>query len=346
MAGELEHIRPTRPSQTNLAARTKNIIWCDAAGNDHSIKAVYWSPSNNANDLKLIWLRDHIQRTLVMDNSGYVLMKYKPKTTKTVSSVGIFTDNSGDNGKYVFIFNDSGVLIAKDNDEIQIANTTKYNYTGYLRTITIDPSITLTQGHTYWIAYYFQNCQEHADTYFQNENGHYKRLGFSNSNASVLPDGNVFDVSSYELNDLADYMLSHGNAGDLFKGIQHQGQAIFEKENINDTYYGSITAINDYTITLDQLTAVPVNNIFLLVNSHYRGNYKICKCTGHNSATDYTELATQETAIGYNGTGYICTKINDGSSVINLSSAQTETNKLHYLEINGVEVQADERGIE
>lgn len=55
MAGELEHIRPTHPSQTNIAARTKGIIWCDSNGVAHTITAVYWSPTNNVNDRKLIW---------------------------------------------------------------------------------------------------------------------------------------------------------------------------------------------------------------------------------------------------------------------------------------------------
>lgn len=55
MAGELEHIRPTHPSQTNIATRTKGIIWCDSNGVAHTITAVYWSPTNNVNDRKLIW---------------------------------------------------------------------------------------------------------------------------------------------------------------------------------------------------------------------------------------------------------------------------------------------------
>lgn len=55
MSGELEHIIPTHPSETIPARRTRNIIWSDGNGNDHSIKAVYWSPTNDPNDLKLIW---------------------------------------------------------------------------------------------------------------------------------------------------------------------------------------------------------------------------------------------------------------------------------------------------
>lgn len=59
MAGELEHIRPTDPSYGNLASRTRNINFVDANGVLRSITHVYWSPTNDPNDRKLIWQRDH-----------------------------------------------------------------------------------------------------------------------------------------------------------------------------------------------------------------------------------------------------------------------------------------------
>ncbi len=56
MAGELTHIIPTHPSDPNYrASKTTGIIWCDANGVAHTITAVYWSPTNNVNDRKLIW---------------------------------------------------------------------------------------------------------------------------------------------------------------------------------------------------------------------------------------------------------------------------------------------------
>lgn len=56
MAGELTHIIPTHPSDPNYrASKTKGIAWCDANGVAHTIIAVYWSPTNNVNDRKLIW---------------------------------------------------------------------------------------------------------------------------------------------------------------------------------------------------------------------------------------------------------------------------------------------------
>jgi len=56
MAGELTHIIPTLPSDPNYrASKTRGITWCDANGVAHTITAVYWSPTNNVNDRKLIW---------------------------------------------------------------------------------------------------------------------------------------------------------------------------------------------------------------------------------------------------------------------------------------------------
>lgn len=56
MAGELTHIIPTHPSDPNYrASKTRGITWCDANGVAHTITAVYWSPTNNVNDRKLIW---------------------------------------------------------------------------------------------------------------------------------------------------------------------------------------------------------------------------------------------------------------------------------------------------
>lgn len=59
MAGELEHIRPTSPGEGYPASRTRNINFVDSNGVLHSISHVYWSPTNNSNDVKLIWQRDH-----------------------------------------------------------------------------------------------------------------------------------------------------------------------------------------------------------------------------------------------------------------------------------------------
>ena len=56
MAGELTHIIPTHPSDPAYKARqTRQIVYVDPNGTQHNIIAVYWSPTNNVNDRKLIW---------------------------------------------------------------------------------------------------------------------------------------------------------------------------------------------------------------------------------------------------------------------------------------------------
>lgn len=178
MAGELEHIRPTHPSQTNLAARTRNIIWCDAAGNAHSIKAVYWSPSNNANDLKLIWLRDHAQRTLVAGDK-LVAIQYKPESDIYVQTIEIFTTSSqGNNDKArVKILHESGLYIAAFNADNGPDSATEYQLAGYKRYVN-NQNVLLKGGKTYYIVYQHDNESPGEDTfwpaYFDGENGVYK----------------------------------------------------------------------------------------------------------------------------------------------------------------------------
>lgn len=56
MAGELTHIIPTHPSDPAYKTRqTRQIVYVDPNGTQHNIIAVYWSPTNNVNDRKLIW---------------------------------------------------------------------------------------------------------------------------------------------------------------------------------------------------------------------------------------------------------------------------------------------------
>ena len=56
MAGELTHIIPTHPSDPAYkASQTRQIVYVDPNGTQHNIIAVYWSPTNNVNDRKLIW---------------------------------------------------------------------------------------------------------------------------------------------------------------------------------------------------------------------------------------------------------------------------------------------------
>ena len=186
MAGELEHIRPTHPSQTNLAARTRNIIWCDAAGNAHSIKAVYWSPSNNANDLKLIWLRDHAQRTLVAGDKCVAIEIDLVNATENlvINSLEIFTSqhstSTTSTSARIHIYYANGIEIAQIIGDGEDTQTEIYSLTGYPRYVN-GLNITLYKGYKYYIAYNDATISSYYPAYFQNENGNYKEFNSVNS---------------------------------------------------------------------------------------------------------------------------------------------------------------------
>lgn len=96
MAGELEHIRPTDPTYGNLASRTRNINFVDANGVLRSITHVYWSPTNNPNDVKLIWQRDHSpagdEYRDVFNVSQKILLKYTA-SSKLITSLKLWSNN-------------------------------------------------------------------------------------------------------------------------------------------------------------------------------------------------------------------------------------------------------------
>ena len=78
MAGEWNHIIPTHPSDTSYRARqTRQILYVDPNGIQHSIKAVYWSPTSNSNDVKLIWLRDSTVLKVLVAGDTSVAIQYK-----------------------------------------------------------------------------------------------------------------------------------------------------------------------------------------------------------------------------------------------------------------------------
>ena len=223
MAGELEHIRPTHPSQTNLAARTKNIIWCDAAGNNHSIKAVYWSPSNNADDLKLIWLRDHAQRTLLAGDKC-VAIEYIPTVNTTINSIEIYTtSNQGDNNNArVKIMHESGIFIGALNSDNGPDAATEYSLQGYKRYVN-NVGVSVIGGNRYYIVYNHDDANPGQNTfwpaYFQNENGNYKE--YYNITDSVT----VVDISDA------------GRCGGVITDYDTQKATIFALDTNQSFYY-------------------------------------------------------------------------------------------------------------
>lgn len=62
-AGDLENILMTAPDSTMHSSRVRNIYWRDHNNVNRSVKYVYWCPDGVT--AKLVWQRDHTQRTLV-----------------------------------------------------------------------------------------------------------------------------------------------------------------------------------------------------------------------------------------------------------------------------------------
>lgn len=172
MAGELEHIRPSNPSDGwYVAARTRNINWVDANGVSRSISHVYWSPTNNVNDRKLIWQRDHspTQTEYIELNNNQILFKWVA-TSNNITSVCHWCksyDNYGQN--LLSIFNNDGTLLMyQDNADISLTNDTLY-VNG--QTISVKKAeitnlnISVTQGNTYYIGLTKINNQSYLKPY-------------------------------------------------------------------------------------------------------------------------------------------------------------------------------------
>lgn len=262
MAGELEHIRPTHPSQTNLAARTRNIIWCDAAGNAHSIKAVYWSPSNNVNDLKLIWLRDHTQRTLVAGDK-LVAIQYKPTADIYVQTIEIFTTSSqGDNDKArVKILHESGLYIAAFNADNGPDSATEYQLAGYKRYVN-NQNVLLKGGKTYYIVYQHDDDSpgENAfwPAYFDGENGIYKEY---NNNRDTVTTTDITSFSDYlgEINTVGGIVGASTNQFFVWSGYDltnliKMNRLYIRNSSYHNTYGGEIG--EQYAITPEVKDAV------------------------------------------------------------------------------------------
>lgn len=164
MAGELEHIRPTDPTYGNLASRTRNINFTDANGVVHSITHVYWSPTNDPNDIKLIWQRDHSSGTTYTtiklngnEINKAVAVKYTA-TSNPITKFEILTRNQGTlNNPNIFIYNDTMNSVQKvsydvnnaqfTNEEINLDGTTVQ-----AKLLTINNlNIQLNSGTTYYI---------------------------------------------------------------------------------------------------------------------------------------------------------------------------------------------------
>ena len=173
MAGELNHIIPTHPSDSYWkASRTRQIMYYEPNGTGHSIKAVYWSPTSNPNDVKLIWLRD--QPNLIAGNSN-VAIEFVPKQDTILSSISIFTasgNNQTQTSVRVSVVHESGLGVSKGTSDT-VSTTTLYGLNGYKHTITYLNNNKLFKGQKYYIIYQGTSNDDFYPAYFD-ETGNYK----------------------------------------------------------------------------------------------------------------------------------------------------------------------------
>lgn len=223
-------------------------------------------------------------KELVMDTDGYVLMKYNPGLTDvSANSIGIFTtDSTNDNGRCVYILNEDGWLVGKSNaSETKNINIEKYGLTGTLRTTTFSSPFVFKEGKDYWIQYYFENCQNAADAYYDGIQGtDYKRLALNNYyNSSPITGINHYNGETTGADwQMIDQMLS-GNAYDVYKtnvqasypiNLANQPGEFYSKTSANNnlTYKGIITHQSDAKKpTIDETIGFSANDYVMIKNN-------------------------------------------------------------------------------
>ena len=230
MSGEWNHIIPTHPSDTAYRTRqTRQILYVDPNGTQHSIKAVYWSPTSNSNDVKLIWLRD--SKVLVAGDTS-VAIQYKPTADISVTDIGIFTAESiTTRTAKIKVFHESGLCVAAIDGDAKTTGETLYELVGDKRDTVINAT-TLYAGQTYYIIYYGgQNSdwdKKFYPAYFQNSSGKgvYKEYA-NNTNSSQFT---ITDVSEN----------SQNFKPSMFAGVFNLIDSIFDlKENSWFSWYSS-----------------------------------------------------------------------------------------------------------
>ena len=236
MAGEWNHIIPTHPSDTTYRARqTRQILYVDPNGIQHSIKAVYWSPTSNSNDVKLIWLRD--SKVLVAGDTS-VAIQYKPTADISVTDIGIFTDESiTTRTAKIKVFHESGLCVAAVDGDVKTVGETLYELVGDRRDTVINAT-TLYAGQIYYIIYYgghnSDGDKKFYPAYFQNSSGKgvYKEY-YNNLKAN---DFTITDVSEN----------SQNFKPSMFAGVFNLIDAIFDlKENSWFSWYSSQSQAQD-----------------------------------------------------------------------------------------------------
>lgn len=201
--------------------------------NFEEIEKVYYIPAGiqitQANlQNYLVWHRywENPVNKILSDFEGHVLIKYTPNINTTLNSIGVVCSNNGTSYRCVYVFDNNGILIAKETNETINESIELYEFSGVKRTITFSNQIILEENKTYWIKYDFEGST-HGTTYFTQHpittNGVYKELNssdarnFYNSTPYDMAGKTVIDLSSaqheYEMVALA----LNANENDIFK---------------------------------------------------------------------------------------------------------------------------------
>lgn len=177
MAGELEHIRPTDPSYGNPASRTRNINFVDANGVVRSITHVYWSPTNNSNDVKLIWQRDHTpvsdSYTTLKEEGSTIDRAFAFKYTATsspITKINIWSYFQSTNiyNMHVYILDENFNKVFSSNSSMSVSyivstlnvdgtpqNVNQYEFTNLNVSLTSEKTYYIFASPLYYDSHYF-----------------------------------------------------------------------------------------------------------------------------------------------------------------------------------------------
>ena len=177
----------------------------------------------------LVWQRywdEPVLTKILSDFDGHVLIKYTPNVNTTLNSIGIVCSNNGTSYRCVYVFDNNGILIAKETNETINESIELYEFSGVKRTMTFSNQITLEANKTYWIKYDFEGAS-HGTTYFTQHpittNGVYKELNsndarnFYNTTPYDLTGKTVVDLSSAQYQYEMVALALNANENDIFK---------------------------------------------------------------------------------------------------------------------------------
>ena len=137
---------------------------------NRAVKAIYYGS-------QLIWQK--IAKRLLLDDSRKsVFIEYTPSETVTLSSVSFFQQDSFTNG-CTYVIHESGYCIAIVSHQNGESETTIYDLTANLKTVSSLGSPTLYAGQKYYFLlaqHQYPSSDQYRDinAYFQNEQGNYK----------------------------------------------------------------------------------------------------------------------------------------------------------------------------